>query len=522
MQTTIYKPEDEQRLMSILWNTTLRDNPLAFVKYLFPWGVKDTPLEHFSGPRKWQREVLQDITDHIEANNQLKISQTNSLTGAVSNQEIMYRVLQEAISSGRGIGKSALVSWLTIWMLSTRIGSTTIISANSENQLRSITWAEITKWLAMALNSHWFEVSATRVAPAKWLTELVEQDLKKGTRYWGVEGRLWSAENPDAYAGVHNYDGVLVIFDEASGIDDAIWAVTGGFFTENTPNRFWLAFSNPRRNSGYFYECFNGKRMFWKTKHIDARTVEGTDKAVYQQIVEEYGEDSAVARVEVYGEFPKNGDGQFISPALVDEAMHRQKWRDVSAPIVVGVDPARSGADSTVIAVRQGRDILEIRRYRGDDTMTVVGHVIEVISEYRPLLVMIDEGGLGYGILDRLVEQKYKVRGVNFGWKSSKPIMWGNKRAEIWGLMRDWLRTASIGFDKQLMNDLTGPKIKPDSSGTIFLESKKDMRSRGLASPDAADAIAVTFAFPVSSDVMGLSYVVSNSHYALPTVNFWR
>ena len=176
MQTTIYKPEDEQRLMSILWNTTLRDNPLAFVKYLFPWGVKDTPLEHFSGPRKWPREVLKDITDHIAENNQLK---NNSSTGAVSNQEIMYKVLQEAISSGRGIGKSALVSWLTIWMLSTRIGSTTIISANSENQLRSITWAEITKWLAMALNSHWFEVSATRVAPAKWLTELVEQDLKK-------------------------------------------------------------------------------------------------------------------------------------------------------------------------------------------------------------------------------------------------------------------------------------------------------------------------------------------------------
>jgi hypothetical protein len=521
MQTTIYKPEDEQQLMSVLWSPTLRDNPLAFVKYLFPWGVKGTPLEHFSGPRKWQREVLQDITDHIAANN-------NLFTGAKfnnnlqSNEEIMYKVLQEAIASGRGIGKSALVSWLTIWMVSTRIGSTTIISANSENQLRSITWAEITKWLAMGLNSHWFEISATKVAPAKWLTDLVESDLKKGTRYWAIEGRLWSEENPDAYAGVHNFDGVMVIFDEASGIADPIWSVTGGFFTENTPNRFWLAFSNPRRNSGYFYECFNAKRAFWKTKQIDARTVEGTDKAVYQQIVAEYGEDSAVARVEVYGEFPKNGDGQFISPALVDEAMQREKWKDVSAAIVVGVDPARSGADSTVIAVRQGRDILEIRRYRGDDTMTVVGHVIEVIAEYRPSMVMIDEGGLGYGILDRLVEQKYKVRGVNFGWKSSKPIMWGNKRAEIWGMMRDWLRSASIPLDKQLMNDLTGPRIKPDSSGTIFLESKKEMRSRGLASPDAADAIAVTFAFPVSSDVMGVSYAVSNSHYALPTVNFWR
>ena len=170
MQTTIYKPEDEQELMAVLWSPALKDNPLAFVKYLFPWGVKGTPLEHFSGPRKWQREVLQDITDHIAIN---KIAGDNK-----STEEIMYKVLQEAISSGRGIGKSALVSWLTIWMVSTRIGSTTIISANSENQLRSITWAEITKWLAMGLNSHWFEVSATKVAPAKWLTDLVEQDLK--------------------------------------------------------------------------------------------------------------------------------------------------------------------------------------------------------------------------------------------------------------------------------------------------------------------------------------------------------
>lgn len=283
MQTTIYKPEDEQELMALLWSPALSNNPLAFVKYVFPWGVKGTPLEHFSGPRKWQREILEDNTRHIQSNSQLAIKK--------STEEIMYKVMQEAISSGRGIGKSALVSWLTIWMLTTRIGSTTIISANSENQLRSITWAEITKWLAMSINSHWFEVSATRVTPAKWLTELVERDLKKGTRYWGVEGRLWSAENPDAYAGVHNFDGVLVIFDEASGIDDSIWAVTGGFFTENTPNRFWLAFSNPRRNTGYFYETFHSKRDFWVTKVVDARTVEGTDKQVYERIIQEYGPD---------------------------------------------------------------------------------------------------------------------------------------------------------------------------------------------------------------------------------------
>jgi hypothetical protein len=483
MQTTLYSAEDEQELMARLWSPQYKDNPLAFVLYTFPWGVKGTPLEHFSGPRKWQREVLQQIGDHIKQN----------------KGKLDFNTLRHAVSSGRGIGKSALVSWIVIWMLSTRIGSTTIVSANSESQLRSITWAEITKWLAMSLNSHWFEVSATRLMPAKWLTELVERDLKKGTRYWGVEGRLWSEENPDAYAGVHNFDGVMVIFDEASGIADAIWAVTAGFFTENTPNRFWLAFSNPRRNTGYFYETFHSKREFWNTKVVDARTVEGTDKQVYQQIIDEYGPDSSQAHVEVYGEFPNAGDDQFISSLVVDDAMKRPQYKDPSAPIVIGVDPARFGADATVIAVRQGRDIVRIIRHRGDDTMTVVGYVIEAIEEFKPAMVFIDEGGLGAGIVDRLKEQRYKIKGVNFGWKSRNPAMYGNMRAQIWGDMRDWLKSASIPNDRFLKTDLISPMMKPDSKGSIFLESKKDMKARGLASPDAADAIALTFSYPVAS-----------------------
>ncbi len=426
--------------------------------------------------------MLQQLADHIKAN----------------NGKLDFDTFRMATSSGRGIGKSALVSWLVIWMLSTRIGSTTIVSANSEAQLRSVTWAEITKWLSMSLNTHWFEVSATRLMPAKWLTDIVEKDLKMGTRYWGVEGRLWSAENPDAYAGVHNFAGVLLVFDEASGIDDAIWSVAAGFFTENTPNRFWLAFSNPRRNSGYFYECFNSKREFWRNKVVDARSVEGTDKQVYQQIIDEYGSDSSQAHVEVYGEFPNASDDQFIGSRIVDEAMDRPRWKDQTAPIVVGVDPARFGSDSTVIAVRQGRDIVAIKKYKGDDTMEVVGRVIEAIEEYKPALVVVDEGGLGAGVVDRLKEQRYKIRGVNFGTKSKNPLMWGNKRAEMWGEMREWLKSAAIPKDRFLKNDLTGPMMKPDSKGTIFLESKKDMKSRGLASPDAADAIAVTFAFPVA------------------------
>lgn len=484
MQKLRYSPEDEQILMSQLWSPQLADDPESFVLFCFPWGVENTPLAKFKGPRKWQREILREIRDHLKANRGV----------------LDMDALRAAVSSGRGIGKSALVSWLIIWMLSTRIGSSVIVSANSENQLRTVTWGELTKWSTMSINSHWWEVSATKLVPAAWLTELVERDLKKGTRYWAAEGKLWSEENPDSYAGVHNHDGMMVIFDEASGIPDGIWSVAAGFFTEKILDRYWFAFSNPRRNTGYFYEAVEGsKRDFWKSKIIDARTVEGTDQAVYDQIIAEYGEDSIQARVEVYGEFPAAGEDQFISPVSVEDAFKRDKYKDATAPVVVGVDPARGGMDSTVIVVRQGRDIVAIKRFKGDDTMTTVGNVIDAIEEYKPALTVIDEGGLGYGILDRLTEQRYKVRGVNFGWKAKNPVMWQNKRSEMWGAMRDWLKTAAIPRDRQLKADLVGPMRKFNSSGAIMLESKKEMKARGLASPDAADALAVTFAYPVAS-----------------------
>ena len=503
MKTPKYTAGDETSLMSRLWSKEIRDNPYAFVLLAYPWGQPGTPLAGFSGPRRWQRELLQQLAGHISQN----------------DGKIDYDMFRKVVSSGRGIGKSALVSWLVCWMLTTRIGSTVIVSANTEAQLTTKTWSEISKWVAMGLNAHWFEVSATRITMAKWLTTIVEDELNRDTRLWAAHAQLWSAENPDAYAGTHNYDGVMVIFDEASGIPDAIWSVTDGFFTENTPDRFWFAFSNPRRNTGYFYEAFHARRAFWSTSIVDARTVEGTDQKVYERIIDEYGADSPQAHVEVYGVFPNESDDQFISSSLVDDAMERAPTKDPTAPIVIGVDPARFGSDATVIAVRKGRDIIAIKRHRGADTMEVVGRVIEAIEEYSPALVVVDEGGVGGGVVDRLKEQRYKqVRGVNFGQRSRSPLMWGNKRAEMWGAMRDWLKTAHIPADRLLKSDLISPLVKPDSKGTMFLESKKDMRARGLQSPDAADAICVTFAFPVASSTRVDKTM--QRHYA-PTQSSW-
>ncbi len=486
MQKPVYSAEEEQKLMSHLWSPQIADDPEAYVMFVYPWGKKGTPLAGKKGPREWQRKELRRLKQFI-ADNRMK-------TGIGLTPEMLKR----SIAAGRGIGKSAYISWIADWFQTTRIGSTTGISANSESQLRTVTWGELTKWTAMAIHSHWWEISATKRAPAQWITDLVERDLKIGTRQWVIEGRLWSEENPDGYAGPHNMLGMLIVFDEAAGIADGIWDVASGFFTEPVENRLWLAFSNGRRNTGYFHSTIEGaKRDFWEQDQIDARTVEDTDLAVYAEIIAEHGEDSDQARTEVYGQFPKSGDDQFISPYLVDEAMKREKYNDKTAPIVIGVDPARGG-DKTVIAVRQGRDIVEIRYHDEDDTMLVVGLVIDAINEYNPVHTVIDEGGVGAGVYDRLKEQRYKVKPLNFGSGAKRPMAHGNMRAQVWDEMRTWLKTASIPNDKRLKADLTGPKKKPDSKGTLFLESKKDMKARGVASPDSADAIAASMAYPVA------------------------
>jgi hypothetical protein len=152
----------------------------------------------------------------------------------------------------------------------------------------------------LAINSHWFERTALSSA-ASWsgLNQSLKQQLKVDTGYYYAQAQLWSEEKPDSFAGVHNFNGVLLIFDEASGIPKPIWTVSEGFFTEPVFHRYWFTFSNPRRNTGAFFECFHSQREFWRRRNIDSRSVEGTDKNLLNQIVQKYGDDSDEARVEV-------------------------------------------------------------------------------------------------------------------------------------------------------------------------------------------------------------------------------
>jgi len=476
----------EHQLFQRLLSPEIMDDPYNFVMFAFPWGQPNTPLEHHGGPRSWQVDVLTQIRDHIH-----KQRTAQMLASPLE-------VFRLATASGRGIGKSALVSWLSLWMMSTRLGSTVIISANSEPQLKTVTWGELGKWLAMSINKHWFDLSATMVKPSDHLTKIMSQ-VKRSPQYNYIQGKLWTEENPDAYAGAHNPLGMMVIFDEGSGIPAPIWNVAEGYFTEPIVDRYWLAFSNPRRNTGAFFECFHKNRDFWRTRHIDSRTVEGTDIQVYEKIIAQYGEDSDVARVEVKGEFPRQGDRQFISREAIDNAAKREVQLDPHAPLIMGVDPARYGDDSSVIRFRRGRDAKTIapRKFKGLDNMQLAYECADLIGKYNPDAVCIDAGN-GTGIIDRLRDLGYVVHEVWFGAKSSDSSF-ANKRTELWGKMRDWLGGATIDADQALMDDLAGPEYKFAKNGdAIILESKEEMKSRGLHSPDDADALACTFAVNVS------------------------
>lgn len=465
-------------------------SPYKFAMWAYGWGQGD--LKPFKGPRIWQKQYMEDIEKYLLAG----LSLRNTL-GLVDDY---YR---HAVASGRGPGKSALVGMLAHWFISTRIGSSTWIAANGKPQLETKTFPEIAKWVMRGINSEFFEINSTTIRASKWFMDYIEspEGLNKSTKYYYISGQLWSEENPDAFAGAHNYDGEMAIFDEASGIPDAIWTVQEGVFTENIIDRFWLAFSNPRKNTGSFFECFHKKRDYWRTTQIDSRSIEGISQSAFNNIIKQYGADSDEARVEVYGLFPVTGTRQFIESNMVDDAMSRDVYYDHGAPLLMGVDVARFGEDRSVIAFRKGRDARTIpwQTYRKLDTYELARRVAEAAMQYNPAAIFVDGGGVGGGVVDALKSMRIKVIEVQAGGSPNDKDKYRNKRVEMWALLKEWLETGVLPNDKDLAQDIKSCQYDwhPITS-QLVLESKEDMRKRGIASPDMAEALIQTFSRPVA------------------------
>lgn len=480
-----------------IWSPQIANNPLAFVRYVYPWGKEGTPLVTMKEPRRWQCEYLEEMGDYL-VNAQSVLDRT----------KLPPPMFKAATVSGRGPGKSALVGMISHWFRSVRLGGTCIVTANTETQLKSKTMPEIAKWANLAINSHWFETSALSVRPAPWFAELLKKKRGMGgleidDKYYYTMAQLWSEENPDAFAGAHNWSGEMYIFDEASGIPENIWAVTQGVFTEPIIDRYWLVFSNGRRNTGAFFECFHKNRDDWRRRQIDARTVEGVDPSTYQSIIDKYGPDHDNSRIEVYGQFPNLGDRQFIPMDVIEKAVSGEAVVDMGAPLLMGVDVARFGEDRSVIAFRRGRDARSIpwQVYRGLDTFELASKVAEAADKYGPDAIFVDGNGVGGGVVDALKHMGYKVIEVQAGGSPENKQAYRAKREEMWDRLREWLAAGGrlpMG-DPDLVDDLKGPEYDYHPvQGYLQLERKDDMKKRGLASPDLVEALAQTFARPVA------------------------
>lgn len=451
-------------------------DPLSYVRYAFPWG-EPGPLEHETGPDQWQEEQLNRVGDTF--------------------LDDPDAVIREAVSSGHGIGKSAEVAWIILWAMSTRPDLAGVVTANTQAQLKTKTWRELAVWHKRAINAHWFKWTATRF----YAVEAPED--------WFIAAIPWSENTSEAFAGLHERH-VLVIYDEASAIPDAIWEVSEGAMT--TARAMWFCYGNPTRNSGRFRECFGKFAHRWQHQRIDSRHCKMTNKTELTQWVEDYGEDSDFVRVRVRGEFPRAGSLQFIPSDIVELARKRELQASVyfHMPVIIGVDVARFGDDESVICIRQGRKLLDQFSYRGLDTIQLSSRVIEKIREFQPQATFIDVGNTGGGVIDYLVELGYAICSVNFGSNPDNLEVYLNKRAEMWARMKAWLEeNVDIPDDPALADELCGCEYGYTvRKFQIQLEKKEDMKKRGLSSPDRADALALTFAEHVAPDVQERSMML--------------
>ena len=446
-------------------------DPLGFVLWAFPWGVKDAELEKFDGPDGWQREVLIEIGDGLKK-------------GYIDVQE----AIRIAIASGHGIGKSGLVAWIILWAISTYEHTKGVVTANTENQLKTKTWAEVAKWHNIWIAKTLFKITATAL-------------FRVGhEKTWRIDMTPWSEANTESFAGLHNRGKrVLLIYDEASAIPDMIWEVSEGALTDKDTEIIWCCFGNPTRNTGRFKECFNRFRHRWQTKQIDSRTAKMTNKAQLDQWIEDYGEDSDFCRVRVKGQFPRAGSRQLIPEDVVSscrkEKLDNQIEAWIDMPVVIGADPARFGDDKSVVVVRQGRIVHEVRRFRGISTQEFASRIAAIKSKYAAVQILVDGVGVGGGVVDRLRALGHEVLEVTAGGSAEDKVRFYNKRAEMWWRMSEWLASgADIPDSDEMETDLCGIEYSYTSKEQVQLEKKEDMKKRGLASPDDGDALALTFA----------------------------
>lgn len=334
---------------------------------------------------------------------------------------------------------------------------------------------------------------------------------------WFAIGIASDSKNVASFQGWHAKN-IMVIFDEASGIPKVIWEAVEGLISGGINVKF-IAVGNPNSSTGDFIDTFNSS--LYEKVYISAFDIPNVQQqkqvipglSTYEWVEEmrkKYGEDSDVWRVRVLGRPPKQGSNTLISMQLIETAFDSDRERYGLNIKKLGVDVARFGDDRTALVLRIGNWAKVVEIIEKFDTMSVAGVVSRFLRENTDVDAYIDiTGGLGAGVFDRLREQpdiSGRVYGVNVAGQAKDPTSFINIRIESWDEMRQWLKDAVLEKHEDFYQ-LASPKYKITSNGKMQLESKEDMKKRGVSSPDIGDALALTLSKATEGENLGLVFI---------------
>lgn len=464
-------------------------DPLGFVLFAYPWG-EPGPLENEPGPDDNQREFLESL------GRQVKGERANGVTQPVfdGTNPVLPILMSEA--SGHGVGKSAMGAWIADWILSTRPHSMGTVTAGTYKQLDERTWAAIQYWTKLSITAHWFDIQANGIYH------------KQYPDTWKVQCQSSKEENAQSFAGQHARNSTSwYLFDEASEVPDKVFETAYGGLTDGEPMCF--VWGQLVRNTGEFYRiCCGDLAARWNHRRVDSRTSRFTNKALIEQWIQDYGETSDFVKVRVFGLPPSASELQYIDKARVDAAKNRTAFALSDEPLIAGFDVSGGGKAWNVIRFRRGLDgqpkdmpAIRIPGEHDPERSQRVGICAELLRDRRPghvLAALFIDSAFGAPIAVRLRALGFNnVFEVNFGGSSPDPH-YLNMRAYMYGKMKEWLLLGAIPKDANLTEQLCLPGYHVNNSGKLVIESKADIAARGEASPDDADAFALTWAQSVS------------------------
>jgi len=437
---------------------------------------------------------LTDIVNWFRANPAIFIKEVLGIDLWSKQVEIAESVRDNprtSVRSASAVGKTCVSACIALWFLCAFHPSTVLTTGKSFRQVKEQLWREIRTKHAQARIPIGGDITQTSLT------------LKDD---WFAFG--FSTDEPDRITGFHNKH-VLEIVDEASGIPDEVFGALenplAAGFTRS------LLLGNPTQSVGKFRDSFT--EGVYKNFHIsafDTPSFTGEDnypflisKQYVEQKKQEWGEDNPLYEVYIKGDFPSGETDRLVPFGLAEAAIYREIKPDKEDVVAIGVDTARFGDDENALYVRRGDKVIDKAFWKKSDTEATIGHIVHKLREYEGAVVNIDEG-YNPGVVDGLRAIHFRVNGISFQGKPKNGKLYANVRAEMyWNLASKFKEgTMQIPNDKVLLKQLTDIKKKPlNRYDQIIIESKDEMKQRGLKSPDRADALALCFMNPPGRDV---------------------